>query len=202
VAAATADGVLLQQAPARRRLAGVQDMAGQAGDGIDVPPRLGGHAAEPLKEVEGGALGFEQGTHGAAEGSDRVAGRQAVAVLVVTLKAQLPIHAGQHGLHGRQPCQDAGGARDEGGSSLEVGGDDGLAGKVAFLPQVLCQGPFDQAATGSGFLEGEHGSTPGMLTGSTARRCGKWPGRPPPRPGPGASSGGAAWAARGARGAA
>src|SRR5262245_58200512 len=58
--AADAHRVLLQHPQPRRRLAGVDDLRLQAGDGLNVLARHGGDARKMLKEVQRDALGREQ----------------------------------------------------------------------------------------------------------------------------------------------
>lgn len=55
-------GSLLQQAKTGRRFPGVQNSAAGSGDGINVTPGDGRDCAQPLKEIESGALGREQRT--------------------------------------------------------------------------------------------------------------------------------------------
>ena len=73
-AAAAADGVLLQRAPAGQRLAGVEDPRAGALERIDPGGGRGGDAGEVAGEVERGALGGEQAPGRTGDPHHHVAG--------------------------------------------------------------------------------------------------------------------------------
>ena len=72
-AASAPDRVLLQSSPARGRLARVEDDGLGPADRIHEPPGCGGDARQPLDEVEGGALGGEDGPGPAMDLSQNLA---------------------------------------------------------------------------------------------------------------------------------
>ena len=79
--AAGADGVLLQHAQRRRRLAGVEDRDAAAGR-VDEPARPRRDAGEPLQKIERGALADQQRARGADDLGDLVTGAAGVAVVL------------------------------------------------------------------------------------------------------------------------
>ena len=81
VAAAAADGVLLERAPAGRGLAGVKEFDVGALDRLDELGGAGCDAGHAAQEVEHGALGAQHLIHRAGEDRDALAGADTVAIL-------------------------------------------------------------------------------------------------------------------------
>ena len=79
--AAGADGVLLERAQRRRRLARVEDGDAAAG-GVDEPARARGDAREPLQKVERGPFADEQRPRGADHLGDLLARAAGVAIVL------------------------------------------------------------------------------------------------------------------------
>ena len=78
-----------QDAQAGRGLAGIEDLAARALDGIGELARGGRHAAQALQEIKGNAFAGQQRARASADGGDDFAIGAAVAILLEDLKTLL-----------------------------------------------------------------------------------------------------------------
>src|SRR5207244_10850217 len=74
------DGILLEEAQQRRRLARVADARARSLHRVDEAPGESGDAARVLEEIEGDALGGEEGAGASGHGAEDGTGKEAVAV--------------------------------------------------------------------------------------------------------------------------
>ena len=81
----------------------------QAGHGIDELAGQGGHAGEPLEEVQGRPLGHQDRPHRPLDGGERLVGPDPVAVLPEGGELELRIDPQADALGGLEPGQHAGG---------------------------------------------------------------------------------------------
>ena len=130
--AARGGGRLLQGAEAGGGLAGVEDAAVRAGDGVGELAGERRDAAQALEKVEGDALAGKQQAGGAADFGDDVAVDAGVAILLV--KGEVGVELGEHFRAG----EDQGLARDKAAAGLAVGGDTGMV--------VMSPGPISSSS--------------------------------------------------------
>ena len=146
VAAAAADGVFFQAAPAGRCFARVVDPRGRAVDAADVLARERGDAGQPAEEIQKRPLAGEHVAGRASEFGDDSAGGDFVAVD----RAWPPIDRGLHFVdddrQGAEAGDDAGLAGDDRRPALSVGGDEGDRRPVVLAVEVFAHGETDELA--------------------------------------------------------
>ena len=135
VSAAAAHRVFLQHAPARRRLAGVENLHRQIGDERRVAPRLRGDAAEPLKEIQRRAFAGEDGAHPPGNGGELRAALHARTIGDERRENECWIDGVKAVFRRGQPGDDTLGPHDEHGTAIEIGGDDGETCEIAITPK-------------------------------------------------------------------
>jgi hypothetical protein len=123
-AAAAGDGVFLRQAQAGQGLAGVDDACAGAGHGVDVEARDGGGGREQLQEIEGGALGGEQGAGVGFDFAQHLAGA------MVSPSRSLPANHGQRIERRKQASNQAVPASTASSRLMTVPSERGLAGSA------------------------------------------------------------------------
>ncbi len=109
----------------------------------------GGHGAEALEEVQGGALEREELAHGAVNVGDGGTGFEVGAVGQGEVQAELKLF-GQH-RHDRKPGESPRFASDEPRGASGVGRDGDAGGEVAGRAQVLAEGEGDQGLGAGSF---------------------------------------------------
>ena len=154
-AATAADGVLLQHAEAGSGLAGIEDLGAGPGDGIDVAAGLGGDAGELLDEVEGAALGGEDGGGGTADFEDGVAFLQGGAVLIYCGEDQGNVCLAEDLLGNGESGEDARFLGEDAGGGLDFRRDAGAGGDVG-RAAVLAEGAGGGFADDGGIGRGDH----------------------------------------------
>jgi hypothetical protein len=139
--AALAHGVFLQQAPAGRGLARVENLDGQPRDCLDVAAGERGDAAEPLQKVQRGAFGSQQRAQGAMQAGQRLPRLHGSAIGQRRGERQAGVHRRANQRDHGQAREDPGHAGDEVGCAGLLGGDQGGASAVAGWPEILGPGP-------------------------------------------------------------
>ena len=114
VAAAAAHRVLLRAAQPREGLAGIENAAAGAGDGVHETPRDGGGGREQLQEIERGALAREYRPRGPGDLAKRLSGGDALAVARAPGEAHLRVETAEGLLRPRPPAEHRLLARNDG----------------------------------------------------------------------------------------
>jgi len=130
VAAATGDRVLLRQAQARQRLAGIQQLDLGIGDKVGQIASAGGHPGQQLQEVQRAAFASEQRTGRSFEVKQRLVGQHSLAVSHLPVHGDPWIQLAEHRVHPGGAGDDRGFAGNDGGLGQTFGRDQ-LRGDVA-----------------------------------------------------------------------
>ena len=143
-AAAAEDGVFLQEAQPWRGLAGVEDERAEVIDEAGEGARHGGDAAQALHEVEGGALGGEDGARRPLEAEDVLPGGGVCAIGRDGLEGHLARGDGRQDRDGDGDARDAAVlARQDGAGGADARLHEGLGRRVAGA-EILVQGELDR----------------------------------------------------------
>ena len=161
------DGVLLQRAKPRGRLARVEHPRGVALDLADVTPGLGGDAAQPLQEVHRGALRGQDRCDPARDLQHERLGLHGRPVPPQRLRAQTRIDAPEHGGRDVDARQDARLPAHDDRPARQPVRDQGARRHVV-AREVLLQGAVDQRLDFG--RDGDHGGDWLLSFGSAARR--------------------------------
>ena len=169
-AATGADGVLFERAQAGRGFARIENRGAGSGDGVNVRARERGDAAQSLKQIESDAFGAEQRLRAAANPSDDLAGRDAIAIAAENFVFEIRIEQAKRfegEIEARQN-ERAFGYELAGGALL--GANDGFGCTIA-LTDVFVEKSTEEIAQGvSGKGRSVHGDCAGHECGSAHRQ--------------------------------
>ena len=169
VATAAGDGVFLGETQAGKGLAGIDDAAARAGDGVGEAAGLAGHAGEQLEKVEGRAFAGEQGACRPFDGAQHLSRLDRHAVLRVPADVNAWIERRKGAGEPGGAAEDGFLARNDRGAGALRGGNE-LGGQVAGA-DVFGQGAGDVAfdfvveSVVGGDVERAHGSVRRGLIG-------------------------------------
>ncbi len=141
-AAAASDGVLLEETHVGRRLAGVEELGIEALEHGDHTAGLGGDAGEALHEVQGCALGGEDGARRTLDGHHNLALEDSIPVVFQKIHSQIIINYLKHPFAHFGATKDAILFGHHLGRALGRGRDAGERGVVA-IADILAECHFD-----------------------------------------------------------